>query len=80
MPTAALVVEFLSPNDETRQKLDFYAARAVDEIMIVDAQERSVTLLVRDEAGGGYLEAEVSALLGRSTEALTGQITWPSTA
>lgn len=79
VPTAALVVEILSPNDETWQKVDFYAARAVGELMIVDAQERSVTLLVLDEAGASYQRADESRLLGLSVEALTAQIVWPST-
>jgi Uma2 family endonuclease len=36
VPTAALVVEIVSPGDESYKKLDFYAAQAVDEVVIVD--------------------------------------------
>jgi Uma2 family endonuclease len=44
-PTAALVVEIVSPGDETWEKLPFYAAHHVDEVLIVDPQERSVSWL-----------------------------------
>ncbi|MDQ6776198.1 MAG: Uma2 family endonuclease [Actinomycetota bacterium] len=35
-PTAALVIEIVSSNDETWDKLRFYAAHQVDEPLIVD--------------------------------------------
>lgn len=38
MATAALVLEIVSPDDETWDKLDFYAAHDVDELLIVDPQ------------------------------------------
>jgi hypothetical protein len=44
-PTAALVIEILSPADETIGKLPFYAAHAVDEILIVDPTKREVNWL-----------------------------------
>ena len=37
-PTAALVAEIVSPDDETWKKLEFYAAHEVDELLIVDPQ------------------------------------------
>ena len=40
--TAALVVEVVSPGDESWNKIDFYAAHNVDELLIVDPAERSV--------------------------------------
>ncbi|MHB1861182.1 MAG: Uma2 family endonuclease, partial [Solirubrobacteraceae bacterium] len=43
--TAALVVEIISPGDETMDKLPFYAAHDVDELLIVDPQTRSVQWL-----------------------------------
>src|SRR5436305_12503027 len=47
--TAALVVEILSPDDETREKLPFFATHQVDEVLIVDPAERMVTwLALRD--------------------------------
>ncbi|HEY1689694.1 MAG TPA: Uma2 family endonuclease, partial [Solirubrobacteraceae bacterium] len=51
-PTAALVVEILSPGDESWQKLPFYAAHDVDEILIVDPDTRKVHWLAL--ANGEY--------------------------
>jgi Uma2 family endonuclease len=49
--TAALVVDILSPEDESRQKLPFYGARDVDEVLLVDPDARTVTwLALRDGA------------------------------
>lgn len=42
--TAAVVVEILSPGDESYEKLPWYAARAVEEIVIVDPASRRVEL------------------------------------
>ena len=75
--TAALVVEVVSPGDETWQKLDFYAAHSVDELLIADPVKRSVTWLVLH--GGRYVEAEYSPLLRVSVAKLTEQIKWPAT-
>jgi Uma2 family endonuclease len=75
VPTAAVVVEIVSPGDETWQKLDFYAAHSVDELLIADPAKRSVTCLVLH--AGRYLEAEASRLLGIGSAKLAGQIDWP---
>lgn len=40
--TAALAVEIISPGDETWQKLPFYAAHKVDELLILDPDEHAV--------------------------------------
>jgi Uma2 family endonuclease len=77
VPTAAVVVEVVSPGDETWQKLDFYAAHSVDELLIADPAERSVTWLVLH--GGRYVEAEYSPLLRVNVAKLTEQINWPAT-
>jgi Uma2 family endonuclease len=77
IPTAAVVVEVVSPGDETWQKLDFYAAHSVDELLIADPAKRSVTWLVLH--GGRYVEAEYSPLLRISVAKLTEQIKWPAT-
>lgn len=42
LPTAALVVEIVSPGDESWEKLPFYARHWVDEILIVEPHERAV--------------------------------------
>src|ERR1700723_2831451 len=43
--TAALVIEIVSPGDETWNKLSFYAAHDVEEILILDPEKRSVSWL-----------------------------------
>ena len=49
LSTAAMVVEILSPGDESRQKLGFYAEHRVDEVLLVDPDKRTVTwLALRD--------------------------------
>ena len=60
-PTAALVVEIVSPEDETWQKLPFYAAHGVEELLIVDPQERSVHWLAL--ADREYRDVERSRLI-----------------
>ncbi len=74
--TAALVVEIVSPNDETWEKLPFYAAHHVDEVLIVDPQERAVAWLAFDE--GEYKRIEHSDLIDLSARELAEQIDWPS--
>jgi Uma2 family endonuclease len=78
VPTAALVVEIVSPDDESWAKRDFYAAHEVDELLIVDPEACSVTWLRRD--GAGYAEADGSALLGITTTGLAARIDWPPVA
>ena len=74
-PTAALVVEIVSPSDETWEKLSFYAAHKVDEVLIVDPQERSVSwLAVKD---GEYRPIEHSGLVDLGAQGLAEQLDWP---
>lgn len=78
VPTAAIVIEIVSPDDETWNKLEFYAAHEVDELLIVNPRERSVVwLALRD---GVYAQVESSGLLGISSETLRHQIDWPALA
>jgi Uma2 family endonuclease len=77
VPTAAVVVEIASPDDETWNKVDFYAAHLVDELLIVDPRKRSVTWLVLGT--DGYTEQDSSELLGVSSTDVTEQIDWPAT-
>jgi Uma2 family endonuclease len=60
--TAALVVEIVSPRDDSRQKLPFYAVHDVDEVAIVDPTERSAEWLGLSEAGA-YVPTERSRLI-----------------
>jgi Uma2 family endonuclease len=76
VPTATVVVEVVSPGDETWQKLDFYAAHSVDELLNADPAKRSVTWLVLH--AGRYVEAEYCPLLGVTAAKLAEQIDWPA--
>lgn len=73
--TAAVVVEILSPDDESYAKLPFYAARGVAEVIMVDPADRSVRCwhLAED----GYREEPASDVLGVSTTTLADELDWP---
>jgi Uma2 family endonuclease len=73
--TAALVIEVHSPDDETYEKLPFYAARRVDEVVIADPATRRLTWLRLAE--GTYVETDRSALLDLDTADLAAQLDWP---
>jgi Uma2 family endonuclease len=75
LPTAALVLEILSPGDETFEKLPFYAAHHVDEVLIVDPAERTVTWL--GLGGGDYHPLERSGLIELGAIELAAQLDWP---
>ena len=75
IPTAALVVEIVSPGDESWQKLPFYAQRGVDELLIVDPAQRTVHWLAL--AGGEYREVQRSGLIGLGPRELAEQLDWP---
>jgi len=75
LATAALVVEILSPGDESWQKLPFYAEHHVDEVLLVDPAERTVTwLALRD---GEYKPVQRSGLIDLGPAELTDQLDWP---
>jgi Uma2 family endonuclease len=75
-PTAALVVEIVSPSDETWEKLPFYAAHDVDEVLIVDPRERSVSWLALEH--GEYRPVERSGLVELRATELAEQLDWPA--
>lgn len=73
--TAALVVEILSPGDEGWQKLPFYAAHDVDEVLILDPIERSVAWLgLRD---GEYHLVQRSGLIDLGPLEIAERLDWP---
>lgn len=76
--TAPLVVEIVSPGDETWDKLPFYAAHHVDEVLIVDPQERSISWLALQK--GGYGPVERSGLLKLGVSDPQERIDWPDSA
>jgi len=73
--TAAAVVEILSPGDESRQKLPFYADHDVDEVLLVDPAERTVTWLALHD--GEYEPVQRSGLIELGPTELGEQLDWP---
>lgn len=74
-PTAALVVEIRSPGDESWQKLPFYAAHGVDEVLIVEPSEHAVHWLAL--ADGEYRDVQRSGLIDLGPAELAELIDWP---
>ncbi|HWH12382.1 MAG TPA: Uma2 family endonuclease [Solirubrobacteraceae bacterium] len=73
--TAALVVEIVSPGDETWQKLPFYGAHDVDEVLIVDPTGRTVAWLgLRDSE---YHALDRSGLVDLVPAELAERLDWP---
>lgn len=73
--TAAIVVEIVSPGDETYEKFDFYFAHGVEELLVVDPRARTLAWYARGEAG--FDPADGSALLGVTATSLADAIRWP---
>jgi Uma2 family endonuclease len=73
-PTAALVIEIVSPGDESWGKLDFYARSGIDELLIVDPQEKTVSWLELER--GEYRHLKRSRLIELGTVELAEQIDW----
>jgi len=73
--TAALLVEIISPGDKTWEKLPFYAAHHVDEVLIVDPGKRTIHWL--GLTGEEYAPLERSGvLIGLAPEELARQLGW----
>jgi Uma2 family endonuclease len=70
------VIEIVSPGDESWEKLPFYTAHDVDEVLIVDPQERSVDWLALED--GEYRPVEHSRLLDLGAQGLAEQLDWPA--
>jgi len=75
LATAALVVEILSPDDESWTKLPFYADHGVDEVVIVDPIQRSVAWLGLHD--GGYEPLDRSGLIELGAVELAERLDWP---
>ncbi len=65
----------LDPGDETWQKLPFFAAHEVTEVLILDPEERAAHWLGRD--GDEYRPIERSGLIELGPSELGEQIDWP---
>lgn len=76
IPTAAVVVEIVSPDDETYAKFGFYARHGVDEILVGDPSLGEIGMWSRasDER---YERVGASALLRVSAADLVAAISWP---
>lgn len=74
LPTAALVVEIRSPNDEAWAKLPFYADHNVEEILILDPQTHTVSWLTL--GNGKYTPIPHSGLIDLGADQLTGLLDW----
>jgi Uma2 family endonuclease len=75
-PTAEIVVEVVSPNDESRMKYDFYFRVGVHEVLIVDPELRTVEWFTRGpDAFGPSVGSKILAI---TAEELHEQIDWPA--
>lgn len=75
LSTARLVVEIVSPGDESWAKLDFYAARGLEELVIVDPQEKTVSWVGLE--GGEYRHVKRSRVIELGAGELARLIDWP---
>lgn len=75
LPTAVVVVEILSPDDESFAKLPFYAAHGVLEVLVAHPTERWVRCY--DLRQDPPLELDRSHCLDVSMATLEGEIAWP---
>lgn len=75
--SAALVIEVLSPDDETFAKFAFYAAHGVEELWVADPLARSVRIWQLDPAATEYRETGASDLLGLTATSVADRLDWP---
>ena len=75
VPTAAMVVEVVSPQDETWEKFGFFARHGVEEVCVVDPLAKEIRWFAL--RGVAYEETGRSALLGVTSEDLVSRIDWP---
>jgi Uma2 family endonuclease len=74
LPIAALVLEIVSPGDESWAKLGFYAVHGVEELVIVDPEKRTVHWL--SLGGGEYRAIDRSGLIDCGPAELARRIEW----
>jgi Uma2 family endonuclease len=73
--TAALVVEIVSPGDESYKKLEFYAEHNVEEVLMIDPETKAVEWFAL--SGGAYTPVDRSGLIELGAAELADQIDWP---
>lgn len=74
-PTAVVVVEVLSPDDETFEKFGFYAAHGVEEILVAHPQERWVRCY--DLRQDPPVQVERSSCLDVAMADVESEVDWP---
>ena len=73
LTSAQLVVEIVMPDQDSWERLSFYAVHRVDELVVVDPAERAVYWLGLDEQGG-YQAVERSGLIALDPFKLADQL------
>jgi Uma2 family endonuclease len=73
--TAAIVVEVVSPGDESYAKLGFYHRLGVEEVLIVDPLRQAVEWHGRNDEG--FERTGASRLLAVTEADLAAEIDWP---
>ncbi len=74
LASAAVVVEIASPREDPEAKLPFYAAREVDEVVLVALEARSLMWLAL--RGGCYVEVERSEVLDLDAAEVAARLPW----
>lgn len=74
VPTAALVVEIVSVDDEAYAKLGFYTRHAITDIVVVDSAAGRVEFAALDSGAAGYMASARSRLLGCTVGELDGSL------
>ncbi len=74
--TAAIVVEVISPHDETWEKFGFYAAHGVEEVVTAEPAEARLQWFVLSDTTE-YVATDRSPLLGVSVAEIASAIEWP---
>jgi Uma2 family endonuclease len=75
LTTAALALEIVSPGDESWAKLEFYAAHGVEELLIIDPGEKTVSWMGLE--GAEYKHLRHSRLIELGAAELAERIDWP---
>jgi Uma2 family endonuclease len=75
VPTAAIVVEIVSPGDESWEKFGFYAAHGVEELALADPRESRLRWF--ELADGAFAETDRSRLLDLTVHDMDAAIDWP---
>jgi Uma2 family endonuclease len=75
---ASLVVEILSPNDETYRKLDWYASVGVGEVLVIEPTTRRVELFANRDGRMQPIEPVAIECLGIRAETVDAKLrlTW----